>query len=71
MGYDHASDIEPDLPERIDQAQHIEIICNAEIPSSFTFLYVIRAYGNNDLGFILKLHQHFYLAVGFESRKHS
>ena len=59
----NASHVQPDAAKRIDQAQHIEIICNAKIAAHLVFFNIRRIDDDNNLDIILHMQQHAHLAV--------
>ena len=70
MGNAHAAHIQPDPPECIDQAQHIQVVGDAQIAPALIFLNIAGADDDDDLRRFLHLQQHFYLAVRRKARQY-
>ena len=69
VGDHNAADIEADPPERVDQAEGILIIGNAQVTAAFGAFNVIRGNGENNFQIVLHLQKHFYLAVRLKPGK--
>ena len=63
----HAADIKPQRAERVNQAQAVVIIGDAEVAAALAALDVVGGDGDDDLGLVLHFEQHFHLAVGREA----
>ena len=71
LGDRDRADIQADLGKSIDQAEHFLVVCDAEVTSSFILLDRIRIDRDNDLDFILQLHEHLDFAVRLKARKNT
>ena len=70
-GYDHASDIQASVSERVDDSEDLVLIGDPVVVPLFALLDISSTYGDNYLCFILDLHEHPDLTVRFESGKDS
>ena len=69
---DHdAADIESAVGEYSDQAQHVEVVCNAQIVAHFVLCDISGVDRDDDLRLVSELHQHAEFAVRFKTRKHA
>ncbi len=68
---DHTADKESDAGKRVDQTKDVLVISDTQISSAFILLDRVRADDQNDLGLVLELQEHLYLAVRLETRKHA
>ena len=66
-----AADVKPAVSEYTDQAQYIQIVCNAQIVADLVFCDISGIDRDDDLCLISQLHEHAELAVRFEARKHA
>ena len=66
---DDAADVEADAAERVDQAQHVHIIGDAQIAAALVLLDVARVDGDDDLRLLLQLEQHFHLSIRLKARQ--
>ena len=71
MRNDYTAHIQPDVPERIDQAQGIFIIGNAEISAPLGTFNIVRRNGKHDLRIVLHFQEHLYLAVRLKPRENA
>ena len=71
VGYDNAADVQADAAERVDKAQGVLIVCNAQIAAALVALDVVGGDGDDDLGVVLHLKEHLYLAVGLKAGQHA
>ena len=69
-GKHHAGNIQSQLPENINQADHIPVIGDAQILPDFALFNIPGIDGNHHLHLVLHLQQHPQLAVRLKSRKH-
>ena len=70
VGDDHAADVKPDAPERVDQAQGVVVIGDAQVAPALAALNVVSGNGDDDLRLVLHLQQHLHLAVRRKARQH-
>ena len=70
-GQHNTGHIEAEIPEDVDQPDHIQIIGNAQIPPDFVFLDIRGVDGNHHLHLLLQVQQHPQLAVRPEAGKHT
>ena len=70
-GEHHAAHIQPEAAERIDQAQHIEVICNAEVAAHLVLFNVVGVDDDHNLCLLLELNQHADLAVRSKAGQHT
>ena len=70
-GQHNTGHIEAEVPEDVDQPDHIQIIGNAQIPPDFVFLDIRGVDGNYHLHLLLQVQQHPQLAVRPEAGKHT
>ena len=68
--YDTA-DIESAVGEYMDQAQYIQIVCNAQIVADLVLCDISGIDGDDDLCLVSQLHEHAELAVRLEARKYT
>ena len=68
---DDAADVQPAALERVDQAQGVVVIGDAEVAAALVALDVVGRDGDDDLRVVLHFHEHTYLAVGGEARQHA
>ena len=68
---DDAADIKPYPAERVDKAERIVLIGDAEVAAALAALDVVRGYGDDYLRLVLHLEQHLHLAVRREARQHA
>ena len=68
--YDTA-DIESAVSEYMDQAQYIQIVCNAQIVADLVLCDISGIDGDDDLCLVSQLHEHAELAVRLEARKYT
>ena len=71
LGNNNTSHIKPHVFECSYKPKHFFVIGNTDIPTHFVFFYVYCRHGNDYLGFIGKLTEHFDFTVGAESRKYT
>ena len=57
-GKHHRIDAKTASAEDIEQAKHVQIICNAQVTANLVFLDVGSVDYNNDFSLVLKLHKH-------------
>ena len=67
----HAADIQPQRTERVDQAQAVVIVGDAEVAAHLVLLNVVRADHDDDLRIVAQLLEHADLAVGLEAGQHA
>ena len=65
----HAADVEPAAAERVDQAEGVLVIGDAEVAAALVALDVVRRDDDDDLRVVLHLHEHAHLAVRLEARQ--
>ena len=68
---DDAADVQSGDAERVDQAQHVEVVGNAEVAAHLVFLDVVGADGDDDFRLLAQREQHIQLAVRPEARQHA
>ena len=68
---DDAADVQPAALKRIDQAQGVVVIGDAEVAAALVALDVVGRDGDDDLRVVAHLHEHAHLAVGGEARQHA
>ena len=68
---DDAADIQSAALKRVDQAQGVVVIGDAEIAAALVALDIVGRDGDDDLRVVLHLHEHAHLAVGGEARQHA
>ena len=68
---DDAADIEPAALERVDQAQRVIVIGDAEVAAALAALDVVGRDGDDDLRLVAHLHKHAHFAVGGKARQHA
>ncbi len=66
-GQHHRADVQTQLPENINQADHIPVVGDAQIATNLVLLNVGGVDGNDHLHLILHLQQHSQLGVGLEA----
>ena len=69
-GQHHAAHIQPHVPENINEAEHILVIGDAQIPPHFILLNVTGVDGDDDLHIVLQLLKHPNLAVRLKARQY-
>ena len=69
-GQYHTGDIEPEVPEDIDEPDHIQIVSNAQVSPNLVLLNIRGVDGNDHLHLVLQLQQHPELAVRLEAGKY-
>ena len=69
-GQHHAGHIQTKIPEDANQANHIQIIGDAQVTPDFIFFNVIGVDGNDHLHMVFQLQQHPQLAVRLEAGQH-
>ena len=68
---DDAADIQSAALERVNQAQGVVVIGDAEIAAALVALDIVGRDGDDDLRVVLHLHEHAHLAVGSKARQHA
>ena len=68
---DDTAEVQPYAAERVDEAQSVLIIGDAEIAAVLTALNIIGGDGDYDLRHVAHLKEHAHLAVGVEARQHA
>ena len=71
MGDHHAAHIQLHGAERVDEAEDITVVCDAQIPPYLILLNIGGIDGNDDLRTVLHLGQHPDLAVRLKPGQHS
>ena len=69
-GQHHAAHIKLQLPEGVDEAQHVHIIGDAQVAPDLVALDVGGVDGDDHLHVVLELLKHPHLAVRLEARQH-
>ena len=67
----YAADIKPQRAERVDQAQAVVIIGDAEVAAHLVLFNVVRVDRDDDLRVVAQLLKHADLAVGLEAGQHA
>ena len=70
LGNHHAAYKQADAPERIDQAEHVCVIGDANIPAHLALFDIACIYNDYDLHLVRKLQQHFHFAIRLKSRQY-
>ena len=68
---DDAADIQPNAAESVDQAQHVQIVRDAQIPAHLVLFNVGGVDDNDDFGHVLQVQQHADLAVRRKTRQYA
>ncbi|MPM53556.1 hypothetical protein SDC9_100324 [bioreactor metagenome] len=69
-GDDHAANVKPEGMEAVDQAEHVFIVRDAQIPPNFILLDVSRRDGDDDFHVGCQLLEHPHLTVRRKARQH-
>ena len=67
----HAADIQPQRTERVNQAQAVVIVGDAEVAAHLVFFNVVCTDRDDDLRIVAQLLEHADLAVGLEAGQHA
>ena len=70
-GKDNTGNIESKVPENIDQADHIQIVGYAQIPTDLVLLNIRSVDGDDHFHLVFQLQQHPQLAVRLKAGKHA
>ena len=70
LGDDHGAYIEPQIPEHVDEPQHVGVVADAQVAPHLVLFDVAGADGHHDLHVVLQRPQHPDLAVRLEARQH-
>ena len=65
------TDVKADVPEKVNEPEHLKVICNVEVAAPLSAFDCARTDGNDDLRLIFKLKQHPQLAVRLKARKNA
>ena len=68
-GQDHGADIKAEVPESVDQAQHVQVVCDAQIAADFTLLDIVGVDDDDHFDLILELREHPDFRVWRETRQ--
>ena len=66
-----AADVQPYPAERVDKAERVVLIGDAEVAAALAALNVVRGNGDDYLRLVLHFEQHLHLAVRREARQHA
>ena len=70
-GDDNGADVETGVPEGLNEAEHIDIVGDAEIAAYLIFFDIRRGDGDDDFRLVRELQQHAKLAVRLKARENA
>ncbi len=71
LGDGDGADVEPEVPEDVDQADDVHVVGDAQVAAHLVLLDVVGIDGDDDLRLVLQLQQHADLVVGLKARQHA
>ncbi len=70
-GQHHRAHVEAITAERVNQAEHVLVVGNAEVAADLVLFDVTRINGDNDFGLVLDFFEHADFTVGRKARQHA